>query len=36
MNSKIESTLKDLDSTLQLIDPDSNAFIIHESDKYYQ
>lgn len=36
MNTKIESTLKNLDTTLQLIDPDSNAFIIHESDKYYQ
>lgn len=36
MNEKIENTLKNLDSTLQLIDPNSQAFIIHESDKYYQ
>lgn len=36
MNEKIENTLKNLNSTLQLIDPNSQAFIIHESDKYYQ
>lgn len=36
MNTKIEDTLKNLDLTLQSIDSNSQTFIIHESDKYYQ
>lgn len=36
MNEKIENFMVTLDNTLKLIDPSSQAFIIHESDKYYQ
>jgi hypothetical protein len=36
MNIQIENTLKQLDKTLAELDPNSKAFIVHESDKYYK
>lgn len=36
MNNQLTDVLKALDKTLKQLDPNSTAFIIHESDKYYQ
>lgn len=36
MNNQLTNILKSLDNTIKQLDPKAQAFIIHESDKYYQ